>query len=438
MNTHQAFRSIDLRTWKRAAGMAAKAGIIAALLLTASAPAQSPPSIALRSAATFGVLAGVSVTSTGATVIEGDLGVSPGSSISGSPIVSGSIHAGDGIAAQAQLDATTAYDDAASRSVTASLSGNIGGQTLLRGVYKSGSSMELSSGDLTLDAQGDSSAVFIFLMASTLTTSTTCQLLLVNGAKASNVFWQVGTSAVLGSTALFSGTILAATSITMTTGALLDGRALARGGSVTMDANTILPVELVSLRASLETRGVRLLWRTATEKNNYGFEIERSVETMGAPSATQAWERIGFQAGNGTSSIPCSYEFLDAGILSMRDVLAASYRLRQIDRDGTQTFSPVVVVQLAPLSASPVLHVPHPNPCNTGATVSIFLAEKGNVTLTVHSIQGAEILRLCNGDYLEAGTHSYSCDLSAMPSDIFFVRLVQGETTRHQKLVVFR
>ena len=101
----------------------------------------------------------------------------------------------------------------------------------------------------------------------------------------------------------------------MTTGALLDGRALARSGSVSMDANTILPVELVSLRASLETRGIRLLWRTATEKNNFGFEIERSVETMGAPSATQAWERIGFQGGRWTRSEYRSYEVLAAGSL---------------------------------------------------------------------------------------------------------------------------
>jgi len=149
------------------------------------------------------------------------------------------MHAGDPAAAQAQIDLTTAYNDAAGRSVGAvTVAGNLGGQTLTPGLYKSTSSLEISSGDLTLDAQGDANAVFIFQMASTLTT-TSRQVILSGSAQAANVFWQVGSSATLGTTSVFKGNILAITSITLATGATLDGRALARNGAVTLDTNTI-------------------------------------------------------------------------------------------------------------------------------------------------------------------------------------------------------
>jgi hypothetical protein len=112
--------------------------------------------------------------------------------------------------------------------------------TLAPGLYKSTSSLSISSGDLTLDAQGDSDAVFIFQMASTLTTTSGRQVILANGAKASNVFWQVGTSATLGSTSAFVGTIMADQAITLKTGATLTGRALARIAAVALDSNVIV------------------------------------------------------------------------------------------------------------------------------------------------------------------------------------------------------
>jgi len=200
--------------------------------------AQAP--VALGSAATFGVLAATTVTSTGATTVNGDLGVSPGTTVTGAPTVTGTLHLGDAAAAQAQLDLTTAYNDAAGRTVGAILvAGNLGGRTLTPGLYTSTSSLEISSGDLTLDALGDANAVFIFQMASTLTTTSGRQVILSGGAKAANVFWQVGSSATLGTTSVFKGNILALASITVTTGAAVEGRLLARTGAVTLDSNTI-------------------------------------------------------------------------------------------------------------------------------------------------------------------------------------------------------
>lgn len=200
--------------------------------------------VILGGASTFAILAGSTVTSTGGTTITGDLGLSPGSSISGFPpaTVTGTKHIDDTLAAQAKRALTTAYNDAAGRTCTdmVTLSGNIGGLTLTPGLYKSTSSLAISSGNLTFDAKGNSNAVFIIQIASTLTTTSGRQVILAGGALASNIFWQVGSSATFGTTSVFKGTIFAMQSITFDTGATLDGKALARTGGVTMATNTIV------------------------------------------------------------------------------------------------------------------------------------------------------------------------------------------------------
>ena len=199
--------------------------------------------VVMLSAGSFAVLAGSTVTNTNATSVTGDLGVSPGTAVTGFPpgILAGTQHAGNPTSAQAVADLTTAYNDAAGRTLCpVAVAGNLGGQTLTPGLYKSTSSLEITSGDLTLDAQGDPDAVFIFQMASTLTTTAGRQVILIGNANAANVFWQVGSSATLGTTSAFKGTILADQAITLNTGATLDGRALARIASVSLDANPIV------------------------------------------------------------------------------------------------------------------------------------------------------------------------------------------------------
>jgi hypothetical protein len=214
-----------------------------ALMLTANvlrqAPAQTP--VHLGTAADYAVLAGSTVTSTGPTMVSGNLGLSPGTSVTGFPpgLISGGVqNVANPAAVQAKADLVTAYNDAAGATpatpVTAS---TLGGLTLNAGVY-SGGALDLT-GTLTLDAQGDPGAVFIFQAASTLITASASQVKLVNGASPCNVFWQVGSSATLGTTTSFKGTILALTSITLNTGATVDGRMLARNGAVTLDSNTI-------------------------------------------------------------------------------------------------------------------------------------------------------------------------------------------------------
>jgi hypothetical protein len=202
----------------------------------------------LGTAAKFVVLAGAAVTSTGNTEVTGDLGVWAGTSVTGFQgivpggpgIVHGNIHAGDAAAQTAQGDLTTAYNDAAGRTLAPVDVSNadLGGLTLAPGLYKSTGTLALT-GTVTLDAQGDVNGVWIFQVASSLNTATGSQVILSGGAKASNVFWQVGSSATLGTTTVFKGTIMANQSISLANGATLDGRALARIASVTMDSNTI-------------------------------------------------------------------------------------------------------------------------------------------------------------------------------------------------------
>ena len=209
--------------------------------LTASR-SQAPQDLPLLgTASSFVVLGGSTVTSTGLSVLTGDLGVSPGTAITGfgPGIVNGTIHAGDPVAAQAQSDLTTAYNGLAGLPCGTSLTGqDLGGKTLAPGVYCFTSSAQLT-GTLTLDAQGNPDAVFMFQIGSTLTTATNAAVVMINGGRDCNVFWQVGSSATLGTGTKFTGNIVALASITLTTGVSLSGRALARTGAVTMDTNTL-------------------------------------------------------------------------------------------------------------------------------------------------------------------------------------------------------
>jgi hypothetical protein len=202
------------------------------------------PAVSLAGSADFAVLAGSAITSTGATSITGDVGLSPGTSIGGFPPgeIVGTQRINDNLATQAKLDLTIAYNDVAGRTSTeiVTLSGNIGGLTLTPGLYKSTSTLAISSGDLTFDAKGNANAVFIIQIASSLTTTSGRKVILSGGALASNIYWQVGSSATFGTTSVFKGTILAMQSITFDTGATLEGRALARTGGITMAANTIV------------------------------------------------------------------------------------------------------------------------------------------------------------------------------------------------------
>jgi hypothetical protein len=227
---------MDWKCLRVAVGLA----VVAVIVNASPGFAQSAPS--LGTAQSYAVLGGSTVTNTGPSVINGDLGVSPGSAVTGFPpgiVTNGALHAADAVALQAQNDLTTAYNNLAGQGCTTDLTGqNLGGMTLTPGVYCFSTSAQLT-GTLTLNALGNANSVFIFKIGSTLTTASNATVSVINGGPACNVFWQIGSSATLGTGTTFAGNILALTSITLNTGARISGRALARNGAVTLDTNNV-------------------------------------------------------------------------------------------------------------------------------------------------------------------------------------------------------
>jgi hypothetical protein len=214
------------------------AGLLASMLFASGALA-APATVGLGTATSFSVLAGSTVTNTGPTTMFGDLGLSPGSSVTGAPVVLGQTHVSDAVAIEAKNSLTTAYNDAAGRPTEGSAGTDLAGQTFTAGVRTASSSLLLSSGSVILDAQGDPNAVFIFQIGSTLITGSNTTVQLINGAQACNVFWQVGSSATLGTGTKFVGTVMAAETITANTAATIHGRLLAQTAAVNLDTNTI-------------------------------------------------------------------------------------------------------------------------------------------------------------------------------------------------------
>jgi Ice-binding-like len=225
-------------------------GLFASLLFTGAATA-APATIGLGTAASFSVLAGSTVTNTGPTTMFGDLGLAPGSSVTGAPHVLGQTHVDDAVAIEAKLNLTTAYNAAASRPTEGSAGTDLAGQTFTPGVRTAPGALLLSAGSVVLDAQGDPNAVFIFQIGSTLITGSNTTVQLINGAQACNVFWQVGSSATLGTGTRFVGTIMAAETITANTAATIHGRLLAQTAAVNMDTNTITRSNCASSESGL-------------------------------------------------------------------------------------------------------------------------------------------------------------------------------------------
>jgi hypothetical protein len=221
------------------------AGVILALTLALAAPvaAEAAP-VDLATVNPFVVLGGTTVTNTGPSVLNGDLGVSPGTALTGfglPAVVNGATHATDAVAAKAQLDLTNAYDVAAGQPVAPAddLSGtDLGNRKLGPGAYRY-TAAALLTGALTLDAEGDPNAQFVFEIGSELTTESASSVVLVNGASPCNVYWQVGSSADLGTTTAFQGNLMALTSISLKNGATVVGRMLARNGQVSLINNVL-------------------------------------------------------------------------------------------------------------------------------------------------------------------------------------------------------
>jgi serine protease AprX len=328
-------------------------GLAPAMVVTASAASQITPSLGLAS--TYAVLGGSTVTNTGATIVNGNLGVSPGTAVTGfgpGKIVDGT-RQGSLAALTAQLGVVAAYTGLTLQICPSGndLTGqNLGGKTLAPGVYCFSSSAQLT-GILTLDAQNDPNAVFVFKMGSTLTTASAASVVMTNGGSPSNVFWQVGSSATLGTNTVFMGNIIALTSITLTTGTVVTGRALARNGAVTMDTNTVglvgiatggilpLPSAQALLNSSLK---VHPLLQSLAQTNPTG--VIRVIVQQNGPLSGGASEHF--------TVIPALVTTVQLGSIA---ALALDPNVRYISPDGAVQIIPELDSTAAAASSQPTV-----------------------------------------------------------------------------------
>jgi hypothetical protein len=260
--------------------------LVLILAVPGTAMAAQPP-VNLGTTSSFAVLAGSTITNTGPTTINGDaggdVGLYPGTSFTGQAQVtlSGTVHLADDVAQQAKHDLVTAYDDAAGRTPVTRIPTQLGGTTLNPGVYDSASGTFQITGTLTLNAQGDPNAVFVFKTASTLITASDSVVRPINGARYCRIFWKVGSSATLGTNSHFVGHIFALTSITANTGATVQGQLLARNGAVTLDTNTITNGICATVSTSTTTSST-----TTTTSGGPTTTSHRTTTTSGRTTTT--------------------------------------------------------------------------------------------------------------------------------------------------------
>ena len=384
----------------------------------------NPATVNLLTAANFRILAGDAITINSGCTVTGDIGESPGTTFTNNAGYAGVTHFGTGSTAfQAQTDLSAAYSNASGRTADATVGTELGGTTLGCGVYNSASGTFGITGTLTLN--GTANDVFIFKTTTTLITGASSHVTLTGGAVWSNVFWQVGGSATI--EGAFRGNILALTAITQTTGTV-DGRLLARTAAVTVSGTSVLPVELVSFTATANRMNADLRWSTATEANNYGFEIERRQ--------TADWTKVGFIAGAGISNSPRDYSYTDNNLTAGR----YTYRLKQVDNNGAFSYHGSVEVEIAQAPQAFALLQNYPNPFNPSTRIEYSLAKAAQVSLKVYNMLGNEIATLVNSRQ-EAG--SYTVPFNTMgtlnlSSGVYLYRLEAGSYVSTKKLILMK
>ncbi|HWP96658.1 MAG TPA: ice-binding family protein [Syntrophomonadaceae bacterium] len=283
----------------------------------------SQPAVSLGTTSNFAVLAGSTITNTGPTTINGDaggdVGLFPGTDFPGqaSVSVSGSVYLADTIASVAQDDLITAYNDADGRTPVTRIPTELGGTTLIPGIYDSADGTFQITGTLTLDAQGDPNGVFVFKTASTLITASSSNVNLINSARYCRTFWKVGSSATLGTNSHFAGHILALTSITANNGATVQGQLLARNGAVTLDTNTITNGLCATANPTVELESIaithpaaKLVYTVGENLDIFGLEVtgtysDKSQKVVSATTVNVS----GFNSSTAAVSQPLTITF---------------------------------------------------------------------------------------------------------------------------------
>jgi hypothetical protein len=443
--------------WTRSLG----AILAVVLILPSIAVSQSPSPVNLGTAGDFVILTKTGISATGVTKITGDIGVSPikatgitgfglildaSGTFSVSSLVTGKVYASDytdptpAKMTTAIGDMETAYTNAAGRSLpdfTELYAGDVTGQTLTPGLYKWGTGVLVSAGGVTIS--GTASDVWIFQIAQNLVLADGAMVNLIGGAKAFNIFWQVAGQATLGKAAAMEGVILCKTAIVMTTGATLEGRALAQTAA-TLDANTVvdpgnlpLPAQLASFTLKVvNATSVQLEWRTISETNNFGFYVQRKLATESSFSVLPN----SFVSGHGTTLVPRQYSFTDNFVVGVE----LQYRLKQVDLDGNIHFTDPISVK-APTSVSEqmpamfLLQQNYPNPFNPSTLIAFATTKEGPVSLRVYDILGREVTTLVN-ENRKPGQYTERFDGSRVASGVYVYVLNSSEGRRSSRMTL--
>jgi hypothetical protein len=400
------------------------------LAVTAGPVFSQTAPISFGDAASFTVLAATTVTNTGPTMVSCNVGVSPGSSVTGfdvpvtvdGTLISGYVYRQVGsLAGVAQTSARLLYNDLSAR-VDASaidLTGKglgyaDGVMTLSPGNYTY-SSAALLKDTLILDDTGDPNAIFIIRTVSTLTTASYSKVKMKSGGNGTNVFWLIGSSATIGTYTQFCGNIIAYTSITMTTGCSTTGKLIALGAAVTMDTNTaindncsnspsfsILPVTYLSFTAVCNSQNALLSWSTATGTNNNFFTVEKSGNGNN-------WNPAALIFGTDNTAPGNMYTYRDT-----RSVDAVTYyRLKRTDFTGTNSYSKTIMLVNCKKVDAPSL-VLYPNP-TTGEVNFLYEGKSAVASVEVYNAIGEKV-------YSAAGFQS-KLNLSDKPNGIYYVRM---------------
>ncbi|MVN78817.1 DUF3494 domain-containing protein [Hymenobacter sp. HMF4947] len=374
---------------------------------------QAPPP--LGAAASFVLFTAVgAVNNSGPTLINGDIGTNAGAFTGFLPeMLTGQTQVQNSASVQAAADVRAAYSALSAVTCGITIGVNLGGQTLTPNTYCTGAAATLN-GTLTLDGQGDPNSLFILNIDGALATGTAASVVLINGAAVSNVYWRITGRFDLGENALFRGTILSDGAINLMTGSRLIGRGLSQAGAISLATSTVsiqpagpLPVELTAFSVAQQSRAALLRWTTASEKNSNYFEVQSS-------SDGHVFAPLGRVPGHGTSSVGYAYTWTDLDIAHYPAAIVY-YRLRQVDTDGTATFSPVRALAVGS-SAAPNALVLFPNPTH------------GRVQWTTSTDGPAELLDLSGRSICTVPVGILALDLTSIPAGVYILRCGREST----------
>jgi hypothetical protein len=418
MKTNTNNSTTVISRWTRFFGaMLTVAFLVPAVAMSQPSHFGNPASINLKTAANFRILAASAVSIGIGDTVTGDVGEFPGTAYTENGKLIGTTYLADlaHVADTAQVHLTAAYDTLVARPPDTTIAVALDGKTFTRGVYAGPGTFSLND---TVTLNGGATDVFIFQTTgagTTLITGTAGYVKLIGGAVWQNVFWQVQSSATIAGD--FKGNILAQVSIDQSVDAtsIITGRLLARNGAVTVAGHKVLPVELVAFTATANRMNADLHWSTATEVNNYGFEIERRQ--------TAQWDKVGFVSGAGTSNSPRDYSYTDNNLPAGR----YTYRLKQVDNNGAFSYHGSVEVGIGLAPQEFALSQNYPNPFNPSTKIQYSLANAAQVSLKVYNVLGLEVATLVNGRQ-EAGSYTVpfsanSGNTSTFASGVYFYRL---------------